>query len=347
MIIFEAFRVLMKLFILGTYGSSTDAIIEFYVVAGVMGFGFLGAKHRDSSVLFAYILSAGFCFLYFCLVAYLLTDELINKDPLTGDEAAACQADPECDENTLNGIKTHPLDSIPLYVLWVLWACATFYAYQLWSHKSSGKEMRSSDTGQKTVGGRGGPTFPVLVTINPQDGAQDEVAAAEAAYLQTVLYNLVALLTIFEVLRVGVKVLIIATQTWDNALTEFYAFLTPFGLTYIGAKHRDKNVLLFNIVSSGFCFLFFLTITYEIVVNFFSAPDAAQSEGVHEITAEERRLCSEDPECDEAALEVYLRHPLDAIPELVITVLFGVLVFYTYKLWKHPTSNQEMRVVSI
>ena len=349
MIIFEAFRVLMKLFILGTYGGGlTDAIIEFYVVAGVMGFGFLGAKHRDTSVLFAYILSAGFCFLFFCQVVYQLTDELINKEALTGDAAKACQANPECDENTLNGIKTHPLDSIPLYVLWVLWACATFYAYQLWSHKSSGKEMRSSDTGQKTVGGRGGPSFPVMVTINPQDGAQDEVAAAEAAYLQTMLYNLVALLVIFEVLRAAVKVFFIATQSWDSALTEFYAFLTPFGLTYIGAKHRDKNVLFFNVISSGFCFLFFLTVTYEIVVNFFSAPDAAQSDGVGDtITAEERRLCSEDPECDEEELKIYLRHPLDAIPELAITALFGVLVFYTYKLWKHPTSNQEMRVVSI
>ena len=80
----------------------------------------------------------------------------------------------------------------------------------------------------------------------------------------------------------------------------------------------------------------------------FNESPCRKSDGVGDtITAEERRLCSEDPECDEAALEVYLRHPLDAIPELAITVLFGVLVFYTYKLWKHPTSNQEMRVVSI
>ena len=51
--------------------------------------------------------------------------------------------------------------------------------------------------------------------------------------------------------------------------------------------------------------------------------------------------------CLYARVLVQVRHPLDAIPELAITVLFGVLVFYTYKLWKHPTSNQEMRVVSI
>ena len=144
MIIFEAFRVLMKLFILGTYGGGlTDAIIEFYVVAGVMGFGFLGAKHRDTSVLFAYILSAGFCFLFFCQVVYQLTDELINKEALTGDAAAACQANPECDENTLNGIKTHPLDSIPLFALQVLFGVSTYYGVQLWRHPTTNSDMRN------------------------------------------------------------------------------------------------------------------------------------------------------------------------------------------------------------
>ena len=48
----------------------------------MFAFGYLGAKHRDSGVILASIISQGICLLWFVYVTYLLADATGNQADL-------------------------------------------------------------------------------------------------------------------------------------------------------------------------------------------------------------------------------------------------------------------------
>ena len=95
--------------------------------------GYVGAKHRDWSALAAFTISSAVCFLFFFTVTYGLVVELWYYGvPMTDDEKSICQKDPECDLATERAYVPHPLDSIPLFALQVLFGVSTYYGVQLW-----------------------------------------------------------------------------------------------------------------------------------------------------------------------------------------------------------------------
>ena len=105
----------------------------------MFAFGYLGAKHRDSGVILASIISQGICLLWFVYVTYLLADEYFNKGALSSGEMAACVADPMCDEDTING--AHRLSfTIPLVLMNVFWVIGMYHAWKLYEHRSSNSE---------------------------------------------------------------------------------------------------------------------------------------------------------------------------------------------------------------
>ena len=305
----------------------------------MFAFGYLGAKHRDSGVILASIISQGICLLWFVYVTYLLADEYFNKGVLSSGEMAACVADPMCDEDTING--AHRLSfTIPLVLMNVFWVIGMYHAWKLYEHRSSNSELRASDTGQTSVGGTGGSLpVPLLVRVNADPTAKDEVAAASAAKLQTVTYNLIFWVAVMEVLRELVKVLLLNTEDWMGGIAECFLFMTPIALGYVGAKHRDWSALAAFTISSAVCFLFFFTVTYGLVVElwYYGVP----------MTDEEKSICQKDPECDLATERAYVTHPLDSIPLFALQVLFGVSTYYGVQLWRHPTTNSDMRNIPI
>ena len=334
----EAIRMLIQAFVLGTQGVF-DIVKEVYYLAGVFAFGYLGAKHRDSGVILASVISQGICLLWFLYCSYLLADQWLNKEPLSSSEMAACVADPMCDEDTING--THRLSfTIPLVLMNVFWVIGMYHAWKLYEHRSSNSELRASDTGQTTVGGTGGSLpVPLLVRVNADPTAKDEVAAASGAKLQTITYNLLFWVGVMEVLRQLVKVLLLNTVGWMGGIADCYLYLTPIALGYVGAKHRDEAALAAFTISSAVCFLFFFTVTYTLVVElwYYGVP----------MTDEEKSICQKDPECDLATERAYVTHPLDSIPLFALQVLFGVSTYYGVQLWRHPTTNSDMRNIPI
>lgn len=100
-------------------GSWVDLISDFYYFAPIFGLGYFGAKHRDLHQLMFFVLTGGFCTIGAGLVVFLYLLEFF-AEPLTGDDAAACTADPECSDEVINGTyRTHPAESVLTVAIFV------------------------------------------------------------------------------------------------------------------------------------------------------------------------------------------------------------------------------------
>ena len=82
--------------------------------AAVFALAWFGAKHLDTTVLFAYLVSGGCCFLTALLVSYGVIQEFVLDVPIAYTPGTpqydACVASPECDDHQLNGHMRHPLN---------------------------------------------------------------------------------------------------------------------------------------------------------------------------------------------------------------------------------------------
>lgn len=137
----------------------------------------------------------------------------------------------------------------------------------------------------------------------------------------------------FEVLRVCVKVFVLGNEDSITAFIELYCIFCPFVLGYAGAKHRDSQIMWSYIVTGGFCFLTFIpSVTLLILQNALEAGD--------ELEADEKEACALDKDCDPTTTK-QLQHPLDSIPLLMLQLLFGLGVYYAYKLATHPSAQRS------
>ena len=104
MVVTDAVRLLVKMYDKyigfemtgGTTGKGVGAtgwkgaLLEVYCYATVFALAWFGAKHLDTTVLFAYLVSGGCCFLTALLVSYGVIQEFFLPDqapPLTGAAA--------------------------------------------------------------------------------------------------------------------------------------------------------------------------------------------------------------------------------------------------------------------
>ena len=198
--------------------------------AAVFALAWFGAKHLDTTVLFAYLVSGGCCFLTALLVSYGVIQEFFLPDeapPLTGAAADLCKADPECEHyHALNGHMRHPLNALPLLLLNVLWGLGVWTAYKLYKHPTTTADKRvpPQDTSANAAVGGGaapaaeGATEPFIhklfvTKIGPDPTANDPATAARAATLQTYIYNICFYCCLFETLRVGWKYSIVSPAT--------------------------------------------------------------------------------------------------------------------------------------
>ena len=319
-------------------------LIEVYCYATVFALAWFGAKHLDSTLMLLYVASSGFCCIVFVFVTIGVFEELASPgEPLTGVERDVCLRDPDCDVN--DNEQRHILNQLGLLALQVLFALGVWKGVQLYRHPMTNSEKRVPDrlpdAEATALGGGDAPARApgffekfFVVRVNADPNAADPNGAAEAARLQTILYNIVFYSAFFELLRVGLKVFILGTEDSTTAWIELYCIFCPFVLGYAGAKHRDSQIMWSYIVTGGFCFVSFIpSVTLLIVQNAFEAGD--------ELEADEKAACAIDPNCDPATATKELNHPLDSIPLLMLQVLFGAGVYYAYALARHPSAQRS------
>jgi hypothetical protein len=101
----------------GTGKDSTGwdgALIEVYAYCAAFCLAWFGAKHLDTQLLMAYLVSGGCCFLTALLVSYGVIQEFVLDVPIAYTPGTpqydACVASPECDDHQLNGHMRHPLN---------------------------------------------------------------------------------------------------------------------------------------------------------------------------------------------------------------------------------------------
>ena len=92
------------------------------------------------------------------------------------------------------------------------------------------------------------------------------------------------------------------------------------------------------IFAGGFCFLAFIpSVTLLILQNALEVGD--------ELEADEKEACALDKDCDPSSdpttATKQLQHPLDSIPLLMLQLLFGLGVYYAYKLATHPSAQRS------
>jgi hypothetical protein len=63
------------------------ALIEVYVFCTVWALAWVGSKHRDSSVLMAYMVSGSFCFMFFLIVTLSVFEEFASGPPALATSA--------------------------------------------------------------------------------------------------------------------------------------------------------------------------------------------------------------------------------------------------------------------
>lgn len=230
--------------------------------------------------------------------------------------------------------------ALPLLLMTVLWGLGIWTAWNLYNHSSTNSEMRKppavvDQSGTVTALGGGDQPAPAacffekffITTVSPDLTAHDPAGAVRAATLQTYIYNCCFYCCVFELLRVALKFFILKNEDFWTAGIELFVVFCPFFLGYIGAKHRDSQVLWSYLASGGFCFLAFIPqVTYLVLLNMAGKMGPDQEEA-----------CKADPECDPATAEVELNHPLDSLPLLFLQILFGVGVWYGWQLLQHPS----------
>jgi hypothetical protein len=179
----------------------------------------------------------------------------------------------------------------------------------------------------------------VFATVSPDMNATNKVAAAEAAALQTKMYNIVYVCIILNVIHIMYD-MFIEGQEMDSFFQQFFSWLAVLGLGYYGAKHRDTDMLLWFLISGGLCVLLLTLVSVLFLYNFLTM-------GGEPLTGEEAEMCTKDPECTQEELNGEIVHPLDSIPTIGLNIFLWFGLITAYQLYKHPTSNDAMRMVAV